>query len=354
MRTSPRRACAVLTALAVLSAGGCSVPETRQAAPPAATPSGPASAGATPRAPELLRQSAEEVRRTIDSMRRVDDLPLYEMTYYGTYEREGLLGEEHLAADSDDWACSVFAVPPSAGGGRPLFGRNFDWYSNPAVIVHADPPDGYASVSTVDLAYFLGGSTPPDLADPQDRRRMAHAVLAPFDGVNEKGLAVGMAAMPEGGLPAATAEKPDLGSGRIMRTMLDKAATVEEAVAIMRRYDVDFTVGPQIHYLIADARGGAVVVEHARGRVNVIEDRVLTNFTMTGTGERERAADHRYNTLDTGLPTARDWRDGMDLLRRVAQEHTRWSVVYDQSDGTARVVTAKRWDRVHTIPLTQR
>ncbi|GIH96442.1 hypothetical protein Psi01_70720 [Planobispora siamensis] len=330
------------------------MPETRQAAPSGAASSGPAPAGRTPQAPELLRQSADEVRRTIDSMRRVDDLPLYEMTYHGTYEREGPLGEEHLGASADGWACSVFAVPPSEGGGRPLFGRNFDWFPNPALIVHADPPDGYASVSVVDLSYLLGDSATPDLSDPEDRRRMAHAVLAPFDGVNEKGLALGMAAMPEGGLPTATAERPDLGSARIMRTILDKAATVEEAVAIMRRYDVDFTIGPQIHYLIADARGGSVVVEHARGKVNVIEDRVLTNFTMTGTGERERAADYRYRTLDTGLPAARDWRDGMDLLRRVAQEHTRWSVVYDQTDGTARVVTAKRWDRVHTIPLTQR
>ncbi|MGC5012157.1 linear amide C-N hydrolase [Streptosporangium sp. DT93] len=313
--------------------------------PRAGTTSRPGSGGDT-----LLRQSATEVARTIRSLRKIDDLPMYEMTFHGSYDREAPLGEGELAASADGWACSLFALD----GDRPLFGRNFDWDPNPALIVHSDPPDGYASVSVVDLFHLLGRSTPPDPASASDRRRMAHAVLAPFDGVNEKGLAIGMATAPEGGLPKPSPDRPELGSVRVIRMMLDEAATVDEAVAIMRRYDVDFTIGPQVHYLIADATGRSVVVEYARGRLNVIDDRMLTNFTMTGTSPAQRRADGRYGTLARGLPAARDWSDAMGLLRSVAQTHTRWSVVYDLTDATARVVTGQRWDRVHTVPLFQR
>lgn len=348
-------------AVAVLLGAGCSEPVTRDAAParteavpaqgpvPAQSPA-PAQSQAAPHGPPLT-QSAAEIRRTVGSLRRVDDLPLYEMTFHGSYDPEAPLTEEELAAPAGAWACSLFALPAARPGDRPLFGRNFDWGPHPAMVVHADPPGGHASVSIADLFYTLGSTAPPDLSDPVTRRRMAHAVLLPFDGVNEKGLAVGMAQVPEGGVPPGSADRPDVGSVRIIRLMLDRAATVDEAVAIMRRYDVDFGSDPQLHYLIADAAGRSAVVEYARGRMNVIEDRVLTNFTMTGTGKPARTADNRYRELDAGLAGARTWRDGMELLRRVAQGHTRWSVVYDLADGTARVVTGKRWERVHTIPL---
>jgi Linear amide C-N hydrolases, choloylglycine hydrolase family len=346
----PTGCAAPAAAPAAPAATGALSPATPAAAPqtaPATTDAGP---GAGTEGEPLLRQSAADVARTIGSLRRIDDLPLYEMTFHGSYDREAPLGEEELAGRADGWACSLFAL----GGGRPLFGRNFDWDPNPALIVHADPPDGYASVSVVDLFHLIGGSAPPDLSAAPARRRMAHAVLAPFDGVNEKGLAIGMATSPEGGLPARSPGRPDIGSVRVIRMMLDKAATVDEALAIMRRYDVDFTIGPQIHYLIADAAGRSAVVEYAGGRLNVIDDRMLTNFGMTGTSAAQRRADPRYRTLAEGLPAIGDWRDAMGLLRRVAQTHTRWSVVYDLTDATARVVAGQRWDTVHTIPLVQR
>ncbi|MFF5205460.1 linear amide C-N hydrolase [Streptosporangium sp. NPDC000396] len=348
----PRRIAGVALA-AALSLAGCSTPAGgppaaptgNQAAAPASTSAAaPASRGS------VLDQTAADVRRTVQSLRQVDDLPMYEMTFHGSYNREAPLSEEELTGRADGWACSLFHL----AGDRPLFGRNFDWDPNPAMIVHADPSDGYASVSLVDLSYLLGDANAPDLTDPRARRRMAHAVLAPFDGVNEKGLAIGMAAVPVGEPPPKMADRPTVGSMRIIRLMLDKAATVDEAVAIMRRYNIDFTSGPQVHYLLADATGKSAVVEFANGELNVIEDRILTNFTMTGTTGEQRLADDRYGKLAEGLPSAKNWQDGMNLLQRVAQGHTRWSVVYDLTDATARLVTGKRWERVHTIPLVQR
>ena len=53
-----------------------------------------------------------------------------------------------------------------------------------------------------------------------------------------------------------------------MRLVLDEAASVREAVAIFRRTAIDFSGGPPLHYLVADASGDSAVVEYVDGRVH--------------------------------------------------------------------------------------
>jgi len=335
------RTAGVLSALVVFAASGsaCAVEADRtpSAQRPASEP-----ADRRPEEEPVLRQSPDEVDRTVSSLRQVDDLPLYAMTYHGGYDAEAPLTDAELARRDDDWACSLFARGTE-------FGRNFDWDPNPAMIVHARPPGGHASVSVSDVSYVLDGRSAPDLKDAVARRRLGHAVLLPFDGMNDQGLAVGLAQVPDAELPARTPGRALVGTTRIIRLMLDRAATVEEAVALMRRYDVDFTGGPQVHYLIADRSGRSVVAEYGGGKLHVIDDRVLTNITMAGTGRRERLTDTRYRTLAEGIGTSAD---ALDLLRRVAQPHTRWSVVYDLDAGAARLVTGQRWSRVHRLAVS--
>lgn len=328
----PRRLAAVLAALtlAVPALTSCS----GQPPPPKA---------ATAAEKGLLVQTAQDVTRTAGSIRRLDDLPLYEMTFSGGYDAEAPLTDAELARKDDAWACSLFHR------GHEL-GRNFDWQPNPAMVVRARPPGGYASLSLADISYVLDRSTPPDLASPDDRRRLAHAVLIPFDGMNEKGLAVGMAAVPTAELPAKDPARKTVGSVRAIRLMLDRAANVDEAVALLRTYNIEFSAdGPQIHYLLADRSGKSVVVEYTAGKMHVIDDNVLTNFTMAGTSRARRLDDRRYRTLAENLGTKAD---GLALLESVAQAHTRWSVVYDLDAGTARLVTGQKWGTVRTLTLS--
>ncbi|MGI5272079.1 carcinine hydrolase/isopenicillin-N N-acyltransferase family protein [Nonomuraea sp. CA-218870] len=295
----------------------------------------------------VLRQTQEQVERTAGSLRRLDDLPMYAMTYHGDYDAEAPLTDEELARPDSAWACSLFARGPESADGAE-FARNFDWDPNAAMVVHSDAPGAYASISVSDVSYVLDGGG-PDLKDPQHRRRLGHAVLLPFDGMNEKGLAVGLAQTPDAELPARTPGRALMGTTRIIRLMLDRAATVDEAIALMRRYDVEFTGGPQVHYLIADRTGRAVVAEYGGGRLHVIDDRILTNITMADTEPADRLSDARYSALAKGIGTGAD---ALDLLRRVAQAHTRWSIVYDLDDLTARLVTGKRWSRVHKLTIS--
>jgi len=41
----------------------------------------------------------------------------------------------------------------------------------------------------------------------------------------------------------------------------------------------------------------------------------------------------------------------MEILRAVAQSHTRWSVTYEPRTGAVHVVTGQRWGTVHDFNL---
>ncbi len=153
-----------------------------------------------------------------------------------------------------------------------LFGRNFDWMYSPAVLLFTDPPDGYAAAALVDIA-FLGfeGSLSLDLADrPLDELvPLLSTPHIPFDGLNETGLAIAMAAVDPGDVPVDP-DKETIGSLGIMRLVLDKAATVEEAVDLIGAFNINFEGGPPLHYLVADADGNAALVEFHEGEMVVV------------------------------------------------------------------------------------
>ncbi|GAB2949377.1 hypothetical protein GCM10027280_42450 [Micromonospora polyrhachis] len=292
------------------------------------------------------RQSAAEAEQTLASLRRVDDLPLYAMTYTGDYDA---LVDLTATPTPSPFGCSLFMA--SGDPARPLYGRNFDWDPNPGLVLHTDPPDGFASISIVDMAY-LGIR-----ADPTGDRRLLNAPLLPFDGMNERGLVVGLAADDSGSLTSDPA-KPTVGSVRILRLVLDQAATVDEAVAAISRYNLDFDDGPPLHYLIADASGASAVVEFVDGRMRVLPGgprwQVLTNIRLADASEAARQRDRRYATMAahlTGAGGTVDWRGAMEILRAVAQSHTRWSVTYEPRTGAVHVVTGQRWDTVHDFTL---
>ncbi len=277
---------------------------------------------------------------SLATLRTVDDHPLWTMRYAGGYDRMKGVTTPPRATP---FGCSLFATNDAA---NPLFARNFDWDHNPAMLLFTEPPDGYASVSMVDLSYL--GVT--GLSGDADRSRLADAPLLPFDGMNAKGLAIGLASVPDA-RAAEVPGRPTVGSVRIIRLVLDQAATVDEAVAIFKRNNIDFSGGPPLHYLVADATGRSVVIEFVDGEVSAQPARTAVNFTMAGTDEATRQADDRYRTASGGLSRVTDWHGAMDLLGRVVQGNTQWSVVYGLRTGEVHLATDKDFARVHTYRL---
>lgn len=333
-----RRTLPAVTLALLLALTACSADVPDGSPPTVASPTG---------TPTASRQDAAQVDQTLASLRQVDDLPLYEMTYVGGYD--ATVGTD--AAPASPFGCSLFVA--AGDRSRPLFARNFDWDANPAMVLRTDPPDGYASISLVDLSYLGVG------ADPAGDRRLLNAPLLPFDGMNERGLAVGLAAD-----DTARAEpvpgKPTVGSVRILRLVLDRAATVDEAVAVFTAHNLDFSGGPPLHYLVADATGASAVVEFVDGEMRVERGQgpwqALTNVPVVGVAEQKRREDHRYGLIARAMDETGGVVDAAAahrVLTGVRQAHTRWSVTYGLRSGEVRLVTATGGgERRYQLPVS--
>ena len=277
--------------------------------------------------------------------------------------RKGLVGADPPPAKADvprpSWACSLFAV--LGAGGNMLYGRNFDWTYSPAVLLFVDPPDGYASVSMVDIAY-LGheGANATELMDLPllERQGLLDAPSMPFDGMNERGLVVGMAAVPPGQMQRDP-RKETIGSLMVIREVLDGAGTVDEAVAILRSYNIDMSGGPPVHYLIAAASGEAVLVEFFRGEMVVLDNdrpwHVATNFLVASVDEPAMGDCWRYDRVSLRLTEVQgrfSTGEALNLLADVSQGNTQWSVVYGMNTGDVSVAMGRNYESVHRYQLS--
>ncbi|MBN1146378.1 MAG: linear amide C-N hydrolase [Anaerolineales bacterium] len=353
----------------VLSAA-CSPPSTPAAPSPATqtalhtspTVPPPATLAETSQAANL---SAEQIA-TLDSLEKVDDFPLYTMHYYGDYRqdlpapRQGAGSASLLDSASTAWGCSLFAALGDPAG--MLFGRSFDWQFSPAVLLFTHPQDGYASVSMVDFAYFdVSGNQVHDLAELplEQRQALLEAPTLPFDGMNERGLAVGMAAVPEGNMPPDPA-KETISSILVIRLMLDRAQDVGEALAILESYNLDYGGGPPLHYLLADASGRSMLVEFYQGEMHLIPNQnpwqQATNFLVSSTSGSPGGNCRRYDRIEQALAGSQGRLDplaAMELLSQVAQDNTQWSVVYGLQSGEVAVVMGREYENIHHFELSQ-
>ncbi|MBM4431474.1 MAG: linear amide C-N hydrolase [Chloroflexi bacterium] len=306
----------------------------------------------------LQRSGWLEPLRSLASLRQVDGFPLYVMRYYGDYGFDQYLrtgrrpDASTLLEQAYAWACTCFAARDPAGG--LVFGRNFDWTTQAALLLFADPPHGYASVSVVDITYLGFGQGRPSWSD---RQQLLKAPYLPFDGVNEEGLVVEMMAVDA--VPGRDPQKMTIGSLEAIRLLLDYAANVDEALALLRQYSIDFGSGPGLHYMIADATGHSVVVEFVRGEMVVLYNeeawQVSTNFLLSVVRPRGATSPcGRYNMVWSALRVAEGRllaEEAMSLLQAAAQSSgpspTQWSVVYDTAGQRVLLAMGRRYERVH-------
>ncbi len=303
---------------------------------------------------------SEQEVATLNSLGKVDDFPLYTMHYYGSSESSELETTGHevwtITPLPVTWTCSLFAA---LGGADKFYGRNFDWVDSPALLLFAHPTNGYASVSMVDLAYLGFGDKVNRLTElPLDQRRaLLNAPALPFDGMNERGLVVGMAAVPDGNV------RPDPGKAtidslQVIRRMLDQAGTVDEAVALLQRYNIDWDGGPPLHYLIADRSGQSALVEFYQGQIHIIPAdkpwHLATNFLVSSVSGGATGQCPRYDKIDQRLSTSAgrlDAAEALQLLQNVSQANTQWSIVYGLSTGEVIVTMGRAYSRTHTFQL---
>ena len=191
-----------------------------------------------------------------------------------------------------------------------------------------------------------------------ERTALLSAPSMPFDGMNEYGLTVGMAAVPEEFLEDASYDpsKPSIGSIGIIRQMLDHARDVDEALAIFTQYNIDFSGGPPIHYLIADPSGEAGLIEFYQGELIRLPNEdpwhLATNHLRcisegNGGCQRYQTISERLSMLN-GLLNAQG---ALQLLSDVNQGNTQWSSVYNMTRGDIYVAIDTDFETIYPFHL---
>lgn len=308
-------------------------------------------------------KSINNEEKSIESLKRVDDHPLYVMTYYGDYDFDEFLESRRpkQAIDndnSDQWACSCFAALDKDG--EMIFGRNFDWRYSPKLLLFTDPPNGYASVSMVDISY-LGFQKDEDLvnASPEDLKRLLDAPYLPFDGMNEYGVTLGEMTA-RGTKTSQDPNKATLGANTCMRLVLDYAKNVDEAILLLGQYNIEFPPAPPLHYQIADAEGNSAVIEFIDGEMKIIRNmkpwQVSTNFLIYNSNE-DSIFCNRYKTAMKFLEEKKgsiSENEAMNLLKDISQSSTQWSIVYNISTGDIKVSMGREYDDIKEFKLTMK
>ena len=318
------------------------------------------------------------------SIRKLQD-GLYVMEYRGDYGFDAFLAQGGAADDSavadyligflsrgyyrkadneirpGDYGCTTVCVKDE--NGAVYFGRNFDWKKGRAMIVHTVPENGYESLSTCGLDFLgFGDDYEPDGSMPERIQTLA-AIYVPVDGMNERGLVVADLMAGDKEETHQKTDKPDLTTTTAIRLLLDRAANVDEAVELLKQYDMNSSIGAAHHFAVADKSGKSVVVEYVDGEMLVTETNVVTNHYLAdcpkkGVGDEDshlrfdwlsrfgpdfvlgRSGDGQYR-WGPGFP----FQEVRALLASVAQSRypqtdddnavTLWSIVYAPGEQRA-------------------
>jgi len=299
-------------------------------------------------------KTVQERDRTLNSLRKINNYPFYTMTYYGDYGFREYLNTgrwpdlSKLTSDKEGPNCTCFSVMGSDTSR--LFCRNLDNSFHIALLLYTHPPDGYASVSMVYTpALGYSESNLPDSLD--NRAALLNAPYLPVDGMNECGVAIGDMSV-DHAEPPYNPSKITICQSTLIRLVLDYAANIEEAIRLIRGYNVHFEIRPQ-HFLISDVSGNSAIIEFLNNDMKVIRNiekwLVSTNSVMYETQMPQVANFQYYDAISWSK-----WRyakvyetlkknegnistnEAMSLLSNVAASFgppysafTLWSVVYN-------------------------
>lgn len=219
-------------------------------------------------------ETLQSINKVTDGFYTMDyryDYDIDEMMKNGINTHVGLFayGLSNIFGKAVNFGCTTFNA--ETPGGDALLARNFDYMDSPMLLVWTHPENGYKSVSMVSLYFFLYD----DENLPEDEASSLLTLMAPYaplDGMNEKGLSIGVLELEKDPLFQISL-KPNLTTTTVIRACLDKAATVDEAIEIFESHDVRDLLfgGCTYHYQIADATGRSVVIEYVDGKMHVIE-----------------------------------------------------------------------------------
>jgi len=133
-----------------------------------------------------------------------------------------------------------------------------------------------------------------------------------------------------------------------VRGILDKCATVDEAVKFFENYDMNSMLGATFHLFVCDKTGRSVVIEWLGDKMYVTDNPAITNYVI---GSKDYyidpGSDDRYEVLMKEIGACggvADAKTAMGFLSKVGYDNkgrsgigTEWSCVYDLDNFTVTV-----------------
>ena len=269
-----------------------------------------------------------------------------------------------------DFGCSSFNTRTPEND--VIFGRNFDYKDSLCMVVWTAPENGYRSM-TVTLGTFLFyGKKWQNPKKLKDHIRMMIAPYCCMDGVNEKGLAAAILEIKSKPTKQKTGKKP-ITTPIAMRAILDKCKNVEEALELLKQYDMRDLIFANYHYQFADAEGNSAIVEYVNNEMHIIrqnyqgENLKLTNYFLTEGGDnRKEMGRDRYKRIDDKLCECEhklSEEDAMKLLENCTLNYhhkwmphmviTVWSSVYNCTKKTMKMCSGMNYDDMYEFSLDE-
>jgi len=353
--------------------------------------------------PAKMISNPQQVK-TIESLRDAGNGELFTMNYTADYKLQEFIDASlssqaevksaaakilfdpsklrQLKGETPNPACSAFqAVTPE---GDVIYGRNFDYKfkKGATILMRTTPKKAYKSLSMASMN-FVGYDADKLTDGKTDLSMLVAAPLMQMDGMNSKGLAVSVLVVVYNDCAKQYEEgKKNIMTSVMMRMLLDRAATVDEAVEMLSHYNF-FADGLQkdrkkgnfsnYHFLLADASGKSVILEYVKRDgpdsdspwvLNVVDEHQVTNHFRSEGWRHLGRQDERFNTMQKTLEEkggVLTEEEAMKLLSAVHQEasdnhegKTQWSVVYNLTKKTATVCVNHNYDNVYKFSLKKK
>ena len=251
------------------------------------------------------------------------------------------------------YGCSTLTARTPEGGF--LMGRNFDYMSGTAMILHTIPDNGYESITTFNVEYYGFGEN--WLPEGFTNQYMAlTGLFFALDGINEKGLAVAVLMAGDEVETHQHTSKPDLPFSSAIRYVLNHAANVAEALKILNDIDMHSEMGFARHYAIADASGRSVVVEYVDNKMVVTESPAVANHYLC---EQKRnvgliEGDDRYERLcqrysqTGGVMSEKQLTEAIEAVSQPQREGflgTAWTMVMNLKHPSVTYYSRRHFDK---------
>ena len=337
-----------------------------------------------------LKALNADQEKTKDTLKRLDD-NIYLLDYKNDYALDEMLengvsnvgevlafasktmtlGTRRFRAGRIGAGCTTFNA--FTQDGEPLLARNFDYKAAPCLVVRTAPENGYRSLGITDTNFMVYGYK----KRPENDSDKLQLLLAPYicvDGINEKGLAIGVLEIKAAATKQETGKKP-IATTIMIRTVLDKAADIDEAIELFRQYDMHDSIFCCYHYQLTDITGRSVIIEYVNNEMRIVEASkpegakyaftMCSNYFVTAGGDNSKGMGYdRYEKCRTKLTSVGgelSVDESMDLLGYCTLRYhhqlgwpviTLWSAVYNCAQRTVTLAAGMDYEHRHTIGIS--